>query len=182
MAASKRGDLAEFGRERLEASVAPEPFDGAQLGAGGAACTPDVGVVGVCQPVGPGARRSDDRRLLQAKCGFVRAEDSEELGHRLQSLDVGEGMAAARTDFQLEAFESGELCEELGAGGVGGAKLEMRVTWTADRSGREERTSQVRNAAAGSAHDAARRAIERRQPGPEDPRLVQSLEDERIVV
>jgi hypothetical protein len=62
----------------------------------------------------------------------VGAEEREELGDRLETLQVREGVVPARPHRQLESPRGGELGEELGAVRVGRAKLEVGVARPAD--------------------------------------------------
>ena len=94
----RRGDLAQLRRELVEPALALEPPDRPELRLGGAARAHDVRVVGVGEPVRPGARRRDDGLLAEAQRRLLRAEEREELGDRLDALRVRDRVPAPLVD------------------------------------------------------------------------------------
>src|SRR5215203_1859287 len=127
----------------LEPAVRFEPADRAKLRVRSAARADDVRVVGVGEPVRPGAGRGNDGALLQAEGGLVGSEKGEKLWDRDRGLGVGDGMTASVVDREPESLGLRERGEELGSFDIRAAKLEMGVPRPAHRAGGQERAAQV---------------------------------------
>ena len=139
-------------------------------------------MVGVREAVRPRLRGRDDRALAEEERRLLRAEEREQLRDRLVALRVGERVAAALRDAERESVPLGQAGEQLGAVRVVRPQLEVGVSGPGHGAGGQERPAQVRGAAARAADEPRGRALQRREPGADDPGLVQHLERARVVV
>ena len=127
----------------------------------------DVRLVGVREPVGLGARRGDDRVLVEAERRLARARDREQVGDRLPGLRVGGRVRAALDHLERDAFARGDARRGSSAPSrAGRAELEVRRPRARERAGAEQRAAEVGAAAARAADDALRRTLERRAARP----------------
>ena len=125
-AKAKLADLPQSLGKHVEATVALEPADRAQLDVRGATRPDEVRVVGVCEPVCLGARRADDRVLVERERGVAGTGQRESVGDRLGSLRVGDCVATPVVDVQLGTAHGRQPRNQLRPLAIGEAQLEMR--------------------------------------------------------
>jgi hypothetical protein len=89
-------------------------------------------------------------------------------------------VASAVEDAEAYSFLVGDAREEFGAVDLGAADLEMRRAGPAERTATEQRSTEIRSAAARARYDPPWRALEWREAGAEHPGLVEHLE--RVIV
>jgi hypothetical protein len=169
------GDFLETRRKLCQLAAPAQALDCSQLVVRGSARPHEVRVVGIRQAVGPRARGGHNCALFEQQDGPACAGERERVGDRLDSLGVGDGVAAAIEYAESHSFLLGDTCDELCAFDAGGAQLEVRRAWAAQRTAAEQRAADVRGAAAGARNDPARRTLEGRQPRGEDSRFVKHL-------
>jgi hypothetical protein len=89
-------------------------------------------------------------------------------------------VASAVEDAKAHSFLIGDAREEFGAVDLGAADLEMRRAGPAERTAAEQRSTEIRSAAARAHYDPPWRVPERREAGAEHAGLVEHLE--RVIV
>ena len=166
MAQAEERDLAQVVGQRVDV----ETVQRLELRVRGAARPHQVGVVGVREPVGVGARRGEHGLLLEREHEVDGAGRHQDVGDRLGSLGVGGRVRAPLLDAELGAEAGRERGEEARSVGLGGADLEVRVARAAERSGAEQRAAEVGGRAAAPGDDAVRRTAERPVGAVEDAR------------
>jgi hypothetical protein len=135
-----------------------------------------VRMVGVCQAVRPRARGRHDRALFEEQDGTARAGKCECVGDRFDSLRVGDGVPSAVENAEAHTFFAGNAREELGTVDPCAADLEMRRAGPAERTAAEQRSPEIRSAAARARYYSPWRPLDRREAGREHAGLVEHLE------
>ena len=132
-----------------------------QLGVRGPARAHEIGVVGVREPVGVGARRRKHGLLLEREHEVYGPGRHQDVGDRLGSLGVGGRVRAPLLDVQLAAEARCDPGEEMRPVGLGSADLELRAPRPAERSRAEQCAAEVRGGTATPGDDAVWRPAER---------------------
>ena len=139
VAEPQQRDLPQLRRELVQAALALQPADGAELDVGGAARSHDVGVVGVGEPVRPRPRRGHDRLLAEARAPPPgrRGTRAARRSSRCPSRRRPRGRSA-RTTARRKPSRGGQLGEEgcrlgVGASAARGARCAAR--WPSRRRG-----------------------------------------------
>jgi hypothetical protein len=177
---SELGDLLKSRWELGQLAASAKSLDCSELVVRGAARPDQVRVVGVRQAICPWARGRHDGALFEEQDGAAGAGKRECVGDRLDSLRVGDGVASAVEDAKAHSFLIGDAREEFGAVDLGAADLEMRRAGPAERTAAEQRSTEIRSAAARAHYDPPWRVPERREAGAEHAGLVEHLE--RVIV
>ncbi len=176
MTLAQLADFLQLRRQLRERTGTPKSLDRAQLLVRGAARANEIRMVGIRKSIRTGARRRQDRALLEDEHGAARSGKREDSFDRIHALRIGDDVTAAVGDAEVEAFLGRETRDEVGALRLGAAQLEMRGARSAEGGTAEQHAAQVRTPAAGARDDAARRCGQRSEPGAQDTGFVEDLE------
>ena len=169
-------DFAQLRRELSEAARSLQPPHCLELGVRRPAGSNQIGVIRIGEPVGAGFGRSHHCLFLQSEGGVVRARGSEHSGDSVDAFGVGERVVTSLGDAQLGAFGGRGGGNRFGSGTALAANLEVRRGRRADRTGREQRPTQIGGSTAGARDDAFRRSLARDVARVHDPRPLQQLQ------
>ena len=163
----RKAELGDFtaARPASARALAPKSPCGLELLPGRAARPDEVRVIGVCEPVRTRLRGADDTSLREGQHGARGARRRQHFRDRLGAFRIGERMARALLDAELDLLGGRDLGDELRAAPLPRAELEMgpRDTPAAQkRAARDTRpgstTGRRRASAAGRAAPTARSA------------------------
>src|SRR5918995_1549426 len=171
VAEAKLRDIGEGRGQIAEHTCLAEAAHGDDLLVRGAPGADEVRLVGVREAVRAALRRGDDGVLVERQDGVARAGVCEHVGDGLGALRVRDGVPAA-----VDHGERRKGREELRALERGRPDLEMRGPRPAERAAAEQRSAQVRTAAARSADDPFRRPFGGARACPQDSRFGEHVE------
>ena len=168
--------LADRLGQPLEPAAEAQPSGSVELPPSCTALSHQVGVVGVRQPVGLDPELGHEGLLLETEHRVNGAGRCEERLDRLAALRVGDRVTGAICNAKPRSGAGGDGAYERCPCRRRGAELEVWRARARQRAAAEERTTQIRPAAAVPGDDAAGRPIERRVAGIENPGLDQHVQ------
>jgi hypothetical protein len=172
---TKLGDFLQSRRKLFQLAGATEGCDSSQLFVRGLACAHEIGMVRVGQSIGARASSGHHRALFEHEHGLTGTCKGEHVRDRFHSLRVSDGVSLAVEHPELPSFLRGNASQERRPVARGGANLEVRRTWPAQRSATEHRASEVCSPTARPPDNAPWRVFERAEPRAEHAGLMQHL-------
>ncbi len=168
--------LAQGARETREAIFRLQPFDGLDLDLRRSTRSHEIGVVGVGEPIRPGARPGDDGALLEGENRLRRAHLREQRLDRLPAFRVRDRVRGSLGHGELDAVHSSDFEKKGGRGPRRRSQLEMGRAQHRDGPATEKCATQVSRAAARVTDDAPRGPLERSMTSIDDARSAEDAQ------